>query len=48
MLAITMDFEVAQDELGREDLDDEKRGKGSITTGCEPQRSRSFYKWVEK
>ena len=32
MLAITMDFEVAQDEPGTKDLKDEE-GKGGLTTG---------------
>lgn len=43
MLAITMDFEVAQDEPGTKDLNDEE-GKGGFTTGHEPQRNRRFYK----
>lgn len=43
MLAITMDFEVAQDEPGTKDLKDEE-GKGGLTTGHEPQRNRRFYK----
>lgn len=45
MLAITMDFEVAQAEPGTKDLNDEE-GTGGLTTVDEPQRNRRFYKRV--